>query len=468
MSTNVEYINSNSTRMDSIDMLQTMDNVIISEDEWIDLTITIQELVSDILEENIIRISNANVYKEITQAVIDVLFETLAHLFTEEDEIFDDIQELAEQMVEMEIERSDIPKRSLTMTLDNLEQQTEDVKIQLVNTIEQLRNIPQPQQKTTEWYEFRYNLISASNLWKALGSEAQRNSLIYEKCKPLDIEKIEQSNGNVYGSMHWGVKYEPVTVQVYEDMYQTKIEEFGCIQHPNYNFIGASPDGINIELNSNRFGRMLEIKNIVNREITGIPKTEYWVQTQIQMETCNLDLCDFVETKFNEYEEDDFYEDKTHDYKGVILHFVERPEIESEIIVYKPSFPKYIYKPLSIENKKKSIDTWVENIKNEQNEDNYALFSINYWYMEELSCVLIERNRKWFENAVKHIEHTWDTILKERVDGYEHRAAKKRVPKINVFMDASSNSYVTNIQKKPTACLIRLDEEGNIYNKEDS
>ena len=35
-------------------------------------------------------------------------------------------------------------------------------------------------------------------------------------------------------------------------------------------------------------------------------------------------------------------------------------------------------------------------------------------------------------------------------------------------MDASSDSYVTNIQKKQSACLIRLDEEGNIYNKDDS
>ena len=168
MNIDSDYVNSNSTSMDSID-LPKVENVTISEDEWIELTITIQELVNDILEENIIRISNANVYKEITQATIDVLFETLAHLFTDEDEIFEDIQELAEQMVEIEIERSDIPKRSLTMTLDNLEQQTEEVKLQLENTIEQLRNIPQPQQKTTEWYEFRYNLISASNLWKGFG-----------------------------------------------------------------------------------------------------------------------------------------------------------------------------------------------------------------------------------------------------------------------------------------------------------
>jgi flagellin-specific chaperone FliS len=88
---------------------------------------------------------------------------------------------------------------------------------------------------------------------------------------------------------------------IYEHMYQTKIDDFGCIQHPENDFIGASPDGINIDLsNKERFGRMLEIKNIVNREITGIPKEEYWVQTQVQMETCNLDECDFVETRFKE------------------------------------------------------------------------------------------------------------------------------------------------------------------------
>ena len=61
-------MNSNSTSMDSID-LPKVENVTISEDEWIELTITIQELVNDILEENIIRISNANVYKEITQVL---------------------------------------------------------------------------------------------------------------------------------------------------------------------------------------------------------------------------------------------------------------------------------------------------------------------------------------------------------------------------------------------------------------
>ena len=40
-------------------------------------------------------------------------------------------------------------------------------------------------------------------------------------------------------------------------------------------------------------GRMLEVKNMYNRDINGIPKEEYWIQMQIQLETCNLECCDF-------------------------------------------------------------------------------------------------------------------------------------------------------------------------------
>ena len=77
-------------------------------------------------------------------------------------------------------------------------------------------------------------------------------------------------------NVKWGNLFEPVSIQIYEIVNSTTVEDFGCITHHEIDYIAASPDGINIELNSNRFGRMLEIKNIVNREITGIPKTEYW------------------------------------------------------------------------------------------------------------------------------------------------------------------------------------------------
>ena len=88
---------------------------------------------------------------------------------------------------------------------------------------------------------------------------------------------------------------------IYEDLFHTSVGEFGCIRHQKYDFIGASPDGINIDPNSSRYGRMLEIKNIYNRDITGIPKEEYWVQTQMQMEVCDLDYRDCMETRIKEY-----------------------------------------------------------------------------------------------------------------------------------------------------------------------
>ena len=44
--------------------------------------------------------------------------------------------------------------------------------------IEYVRNKPQPTQRTPAWYEFRNNLITASNAWKALKSKADRKSVV--------------------------------------------------------------------------------------------------------------------------------------------------------------------------------------------------------------------------------------------------------------------------------------------------
>lgn len=160
-----------------------------------------------------------------------------------------------------------IPERSLSDSIilnkPNIEQITKQINY--------LKNLPQPDQRTKEWYEFRKNLITASNAYKAFENQNVQNQLIYEKCQEQEI-KSSTSQININTPFHWGQKYEPVSVMVYEYMYNTKIGDFGCIKHPDYDFIGASPDGINIDVTADRYGRMLEIKNIVNREIDGIPK----------------------------------------------------------------------------------------------------------------------------------------------------------------------------------------------------
>lgn len=323
-----------------------------------------------------------------------------------------------------------------------------------------LNNTPQPAQRTKEWYEFRNSLITASNLWKVFGTDAQVNSIIYEKCSATAegaSNKFSSSDGT--GSMQWGIKYERVTVMIYEAIYHTHLGEFGCIRHPEWPFIGASPDGINVDETSDRFGRMVEIKNIYNREINGIPKLEYWIQTQIQMETCNLNECDFVETRIKEYvDEDAFYMDNDHIYRGVVLSFSDR--------MHPGSKTHYQYMPLDTLKDKDIIDEWIEQMRIEMKGADLSLFSISYWYLDCFSCVLIERNRRWFDAALPVIKKTWDIIVKERQTGYEHRASQRAAAaaaatgganRVIVTHDLSNSWTIKNMPTGNNICLVKLD-----------
>jgi putative phage-type endonuclease len=365
----------------------------------------------------------------------------------QDEELFEELYDFVKQLLDIYLDISKVPRRAKGYSIDI----SDEIDIDSISRqIEILRNAEQPPQKSREWHEFRHGLISASNLWKVFGSESQRNSLIVEKCQPINTAQIDFMRVNTESPLHWGVKYEPVTVMIYEFMFGTTVGEFGCIRHPQYNFIGASPDGINIDPFNSRYGRMLEIKNIVNREITGIPKEEYWVQTQIQMEVCNLPYCDFMETQILEYKtEQDFYEDVEREYRGVILHFIERD-------LKQGSMPTYKYMPLDVPLDKETIDEWIKGMREECRETGLVLFNTIFWYLNEYSCVLIERNCQWFESAVPKIEEIWRIIEKERIEGYEHRAAKKKIS-ITMNTDLSNSYMIKNMPVQNSICLIKLE-----------
>jgi len=327
--------------------------------------------------------------------------------------------------------------------------------------IDYVRTKPQPPQRTPEWYEFRNNLITASNAWKALKSKSSRNQLIGEKCKELDIRKYDTTHVNTNTAFHHGTKYEEISVMFYEYKYNTKVEDFGCIRHDTFHCLGASPDGINTSESSPLFGRMLEIKNPVSREITGIPKEDYWIQMQLQMEVCNLDVCDFLETLIKEYDdEDDFIDDSfpnseideisgeslspfTHtikkQLKGIIMYFSGK---NGPIYEYMPLYiSKQQYESWSNEMfiKHKNI-TWLKNI---------------YWYMKEYSCVVVERNKHWFDHAISHIQDTWDQVEKQRKGGTEKQNTTTR-PRTR-----SRSSSILEEQIVPShasGCLLNLDD----------
>uniref|UniRef100_A0A6C0JX65 YqaJ viral recombinase domain-containing protein n=1 Tax=viral metagenome TaxID=1070528 RepID=A0A6C0JX65_9ZZZZ len=339
------------------------------------------------------------------------------------------------------------------------------IQVDIAPSLERLATIPQPKQKTREWYEKRYGMLTASNISKALGSESQKNSLIYEKCKPLTMDH-QYGSVNTENSMHWGVKYEPISAAIYEHMFSAKLSDFGCIPHEKYVFIGASPDGIVTDPAHPRYGHMVEIKNIVNRDITGIPKEEYWIQIQVQLETCNLEYCDFVETRIKEYENAaEYYIDREHNYKGVVLYFVKKMLVAGTLPSWgeedgRYNVPHYEYMPLDIPISE--TEQWIYSKKTKLQEE-YVLYRTDYWYLENISCVLVQRNREWFNAVVPQFISIWETIEKERVSGYAHRVAVKKPKPLVVVQQSSGDSTGTTriINGGGGICLIKLDEAGN-------
>jgi len=279
-----------------------------------------------------------------------------------------------------------------------------------------IRAKPQPDQRTDEWYKFRHNLLTASNAWKAFESQACINQLIYEKCKPLKVHE-ETEYVNTSSTLHWGQKYEPVSRMVYEHLYKTKVADFGCLQHDKHLFLGASPDGINVDPASERYGRMLEIKNVVNRDITGTPKKEYWIQMQLQMETADLNECDFLETQFSEEGEGDNDNDM-HEHKDAVM-------TGTMIYFMKDGRPHYEYEPIGFN--RGETEAWFNNAM-ERNQAHMWMKTIR-WRLEKMSCVLVLRNKLWFQHAIQVLDDLWKTVIKERSnpEGYEHRAPKRRI-----------------------------------------
>jgi putative phage-type endonuclease len=426
-----QYINELPDMEDILNTLVFEDEPsIFDEDNTIELIESALHLMEEYVIDNPSAISEPDFHEDLLEEIKDIFYIQFEEQILGSDFIEDDMNELLEEAFNIFIttfytERSNnqVPNIVILETDSNTTTNIVDQDFKEQKIIG-LREIPQPVQRTPEWYQFRWNLITASNAWKAFESQSTINQLIYEKCQPIKKfddngdEDVKMVNTNT--SLHWGQKFEPLSVLIYEHKYKTQVEDFGCIQHKTYKFIGASPDGIIVNKNCDRYGRMLEIKNVVSRDINGIPKKEYWVQMQLQMEVCDLDECDFLETKFTEYTDYNTYKNDTTDkMKGIIIYFHT-----------KDGKPFYVYKPLTIVEES-DITKWEDDTLSlyQSDEYKYTYMKFIYWKLDVFSCVLVLRNKDWFKNNIPQLEKVWKIIEQERITGYEHRAPVKKAKK---------------------------------------
>ena len=327
--------------------------------------------------------------------------------------------------------------------------------LSISNQIIELKKIPQPEQRTPEWYEFRKDRLTASDLGTIIGVNPyeQANYVVQKKA---GLERPFKTNR----AIKWGVKYEEVITKIYEHKNDVKVFEYGCIPHPIIKHFGASPDGIvdSDSQNKNYIGRMLEIKCPSSRDITGFIPEYYHAQVQGQLEVCDLEFCDFVECKIEEYKcSEEYHKDGNLIYqsngfeKGVVIDTYDKT-LEKEVFYYA-----------NLGLSKEEIDIWEDKILDKVLEnDNLEYLKTSYWKVTEYNELLIKRDKKWFDEVcIPKINEFWDKVLyyrkrpieelKELCQGRKKKINKKTTTVINKVEVIEDKNLITNYIEKKTA-----------------
>lgn len=164
---------------------------------------------------------------------------------------------------------------------------------------------------------------------------------------------------------------------------------------------------------------------------------------QIQMEVCDLNECDFLETKFLEYCDIDEYKEDyiTNISSNVHCGFIMQFSINNEDVHYE-------YPPFNLHNiESDEYNDWT-NLMLEKNKDNSYVRNI-YWKLETISCVLVLRNKLWFKYIQPYIETFWNALVSEKNDG-------SYVNRINSKQKAKNDDYKVKSDFYKSGCLIKI------------
>lgn len=278
--------------------------------------------------------------------------------------------------------------------------------------LKKLKTIPVIPQKSEEWLEARKNMISASDFAQALGDGKFGSSkqLIEKKC--IDDDSVSKSNP----IFEWGNMFEPICSDIYSELLNVKMYEFGLLKHPTRNYFGASPDGIS------NLGILLEIKAPYRRKIDGEIPLQYFYQIQGQLEVTNLDECDFFECEFlrfenyNEYLNE--YNSKEYNYTGFI-------EVE-----------------LINENKKNFKYEITNNICSQKVSNN----KIYYWILNKYNLKRVNRDQSFIDSKLEELNKIWNKIIEYRNDNELFQREVKNSMYINTQSFSNSKCMIINLE----------------------
>lgn len=152
--------------------------------------------------------------------------------------------------------------------------------------VEKLLKIPQYEQRSPEWFQQRNNAITASDIPTVLGENSYKTSLslLIDKCAANPKPFVGNS------ATKWGTYYEDTAIEKYSQIKGKEVLSFGLLIHPEYPWLGGSPDGITTD------GILLEVKCPLKRKIVmGEVPHHYLSQVLLNLEICDLEVANFIE-----------------------------------------------------------------------------------------------------------------------------------------------------------------------------
>lgn len=273
-------------------------------------------------------------------------------------------------------------------------------------------NMPKYDQKSENWLKQRYDYLTASTIYSALGLAGPK-----AKYNLLQSKILKTSVGGFTGNIatHWGNKYEPVANSSYSKRNNNiKIHEFGMITNYKYPFLGVSPDGITDD------GKMLEIKCPFSRNIDGKIKPEYYHQMQEQMYVCDFKICDFLECKIVELTEDNFKitlkNNLFYNDFGIVISYID---------IDDPTNIKYKYSGLC----DKDVLNWHQNIINDMTTQQSPISSVSkeiyiqstYYIIETYAVQEVKRDESWMTKYYTILEEFWNEVLLGRLNPEKYK-----------------------------------------------
>ena len=183
---------------------------------------------------------------------------------------------------------------------------------------------------------------------------------------------------------------------------------------------------------------------------------------QGQLEVCDLEECDFLQVKLEEYENYDDYKSDIHtDPSKFGFTSEDLPKGYTITYLKEPDSNKmhYLYCPLFSTNSQ--IEMWKEEQIKLLETNKYIPKEEKYWKITRYECTLVKRDKEWWNNVVGDIYQFYNDLLYYKSDN-NVEILKKRVAEKN------SKKKVYHVADVIDDFCLISDEEDNSENSNSS